>query len=134
MFDSDHHLEVESGSEKSFGIVFAVVFAVIVLWPLIGGEGIRIWAMVVAGLFLAAGYLFPKILKYPNLIWFKFGMMLGAVVSPIVMALVYFVTLVPFGAVVRLLGKDLLGVRLDPNAESYWIARDTPAGSMKNQF
>lgn len=134
MSDTQHHSSVTAGSEKSFGIVFAIVFAIVGLWPVINGGEIRIPVIIVAGVFLALAFIFPKILKYPNLLWFKFGLLLGAVVAPVVMALVYFVTIVPFGATLRLMGKDILGVRFDPKAESYWVTRDTPTGSMKNQY
>ena len=76
----------------------------------------------------------PKTLILPNKLWFKFGMLLGSFVAPIVMALVYFATVLPTGLIMRLLGKDLLKKRLDKNAKTYWIERSEPMGSMKNQF
>ena len=76
----------------------------------------------------------PRVLILPNKIWFKFGMLLGSIIAPIVMALVYFITVLPTGFIMHLLGKDLLKQKLDKSAKSYWIERTEPIGSMKNQF
>jgi hypothetical protein len=88
----------------------------------------------VSGIFLLLALLAPRILSSPNKLWFKFGLLLGSIVAPIVMALIYFVTILPTGLIMRLLGKDLLKPKLDKNAKSYWIERTEPVGSMKNQF
>lgn len=122
------------GSEKGFGIIFAIVFSVIGLYPLLAGEGVRLWSLVVALVFFVLAYLAPKTLSVPNKLWFKLGMALGAIVAPIVMALVYIIAVTPTGLIVRLCGKDLLRQKLDKNAKSYWIERDQPVGSMKDQF
>ena len=84
--------------------------------------------------FLLLAYLAPKVLIFPNKLWFKFGLLLGSIIAPIVMAIIYFITVVPTGIVMRLLGKDLLNQKLDINAKSYWIERTDSIGSMKNQF
>ena len=128
------HIEIERGSERSFGIVFAVVFLIIALFPLLGDGPVRLWACVISGIFLFLGLFIPQSLSVPNRLWFKFGMALGAVIAPIVMALVYFITVVPIGLIMQLLGKDLLRQKLDKNAKSYWIEREQPVGSMKDQF
>lgn len=128
------HVRLEAGTERSFGIVFAVVFALIGLYPLLVGGGVRIWALLVAALFLSLSLFFPTVLAVPNRLWFKFGMLLGAVVAPLVMALVFFLAVLPTGLIMRLLGKDLLRQRIDRSASSYWIPRDTPVGTMRNQF
>lgn len=122
------------GSEKGFGIVFAIVFSLIGLYPLVHGESVRLWALVIALILLALAFLAPKTLAVPNKLWFKLGMVLGAIIAPIVMALVYFTTVAPIGLVMRLMRKDLLREKLDRNATSYWIKRDQPVGSMKDQF
>nr|WP_171209634.1 MULTISPECIES: SxtJ family membrane protein [unclassified Ruegeria] len=122
------------GTERNFGVVFAVVFLIIALWPLTGDGGVRIWAIVVAAVFLAVAFLAPKVLKWPNWLWFKFGLLLGAIVAPIVMALVFLTTFVTIGVLLRLFGKDLLGQKLDPETDSYWINRTDLPNSMKNQF
>ena len=128
------HISTEQSPEKSFGIVFSIVFLIVSLYPLINSEGLRIWALVVSAIFLLFAFLAPTILILPNKLWFKFGMLLGSIVAPIVMLLVYFITVLPVGLIMRLLGKDLLKQKLDKNAKSYWIERSEPIGSMKNQF
>ena len=128
------HVSTEQSSEKSFGVVFSIVFLIVALYPLITSEGLRIWALVVSIIFFLLAFLAPKILVLPNKLWFKFGLLIGSIVAPIVMAFVYFVTVLPTGLIMRLLGKDLLKQKLDKNAKSYWIERKEPMGSMKNQF
>ena len=134
MFEHMSHIEVKSGSEKNFGIVFATVFLLVGLYPLISDKGVRLWPLVIAFIFFVLAYVAPRILSIPNKLWFKLGIALGAVVAPVVMALVYFTTLVPIGLIARLMGKDLLRQKLDKNAKSYWIERNLPIGSMKDQF
>ena len=128
------HVSTEQSSPKSFGVVFSCVFLIIALYPLITSEGLRIWALVVSIIFFLLAFLAPKILVLPNKLWFKFGLLIGSIVAPIVMAFVYFVTVLPTGLIMRLLGKDLLKQKLDKNAKSYWIKRTEPMGPMKNQF
>ena len=134
MSEKISYIQTEQSSEKSFGIVFSIVFLIVALYPLTNSEGLRIWALVVSIIFFLLAFLAPKILVFPNKLWFKFGLLLGSIVAPIVMAFVYFVTVLPTGLIMRLLGKDLLKQRLDKNAKSYWIKRSVPVGSMKNQF
>ena len=124
----------EKGSEKSFGIVFSIVFLIIALYPLLNSQDIRIWAIIISAIFIFLGFIYPKTLILPNKLWFKFGLLLGAIVAPIIMVLVYFITVLPTGLIMRLLGKDLLKQKLDKKINSYWIIRDEPLGSMKNQF
>ena len=134
MSETTSHIAIEQSSEKSFGIVFSIVFLIVALYPLINSEGLRIWALVVSIIFFLLAFLAPKVLLLPNKLWFKFGMLLGSIVAPIVMALVYFITVLPIGFIMRLLRKDLLKQKLDKNSKSYWIERIEPIGSMKNQF
>ena len=134
MSEMSSNIAIEQGSEKSFGVIFSIVFLIVSLYPLINSEGLRIWALVVSTIFFLIAFVAPKVLVLPNKLWFKFGLLLGSIVAPIVMALVYFVTVVPTGLIMRLLGKDLLKQKLDKNAKSYWIERKEPMGSMKNQF
>ena len=129
-----NNLNTEKSSNKSFGIVFSGVFLIVSLYPIIISEDIRLWAMVISVIFLFLAFILPKILELPNKLWFKFGILLGSIIAPIVMALVYFLTVLPTGLIMRLLGKDLLKQKLDKNAKSYWIERSEPMGSMKNQF
>ena len=134
MSNSSITLETERSSEKSFGIVFSIVFLIVALYPLIDSEGLRIWALIISAIFLLLAFIAPNTLSLPNKLWFKFGILLGSIIAPIVMALVYFLTVLPTGLIMRLLGKDLLKQKLDKDAKSYWIERSEPMGSMKNQF
>ena len=134
MSEKISYIQTEQSSEKSFGIVFSIVFLIVALYPLVNSEGLRIWALVVSIIFFLLAFLAPKILVLPNKLWFKFGLLIGSIVAPIVMAFVYFVTVLPTGLIMRLLGKDLLKQKLDKNAKSYWVKRSEPMGSMKNQF
>ena len=125
------------GSERSFGIVFAVVFAIIGLWPLWDGGPVRIWALAGAGIFLAAGLFTPPLLRPLNRLWFLFGMALHKVISPLVMGFLFYLTVTPIALIMRAIGKDPLHRQFDPQAKSYWIVRD-PAGpapeTMRRQF
>jgi hypothetical protein len=132
--EQEQHLTVKSGSEKSFGIVFAIVFLLIGIYPLINGSEIRLWSLIIAPIFFMLAYVAPQYLSVPNKLWIKLGFLLGAVISPIVMALVYFSTVVPTGLFMKLLGKNLLNKKIDSSAKTYWIERDQPVGSMKHQF
>jgi hypothetical protein len=134
MTEISRHVTTEQSSEKSFGVVFSIVFLIVALYPLLTSAGLHSWALVVSIIFLLLAFLAPKILVLPNKLWFKFGLLIGSIVAPIVMSLIYFITVVPTGLFMRLLGKDLLKQKLDKNAKSYWIERKEPIGSMKNQF
>ena len=134
MSEYKQYIKVESGSEKSFGIVFAVFFLLVGLYPLVNNKEILLWPLITALIFFLLAYVVPKVLSVPNKLWFKLGLALGAVVAPVVMALVYFTTVVPIGLIMRLMGKDMLRQKLNKNAKSYWIERIEPMGSMKSQF
>ena len=125
------------GSDRVFGIVFAVVFTAIGLFPLLRGASPRGWSLAVAGGFLAVALVKPTWLAPLNTLWFRFGLLLQRVVHPIVLAVIYFAVVTPTGLVMRALGKDPLRLRFDPDATSYWIPRDPPGPepeSMKHQF
>jgi len=128
------HTRNEKSSPKSFGVVFSIVFLIVGLYPIISSENIRIWAMVVSIIFLSLAFLSPQVLNLPNKLWFKFGIFLGSVITPIVMAFVYFLVVLPTGLIMRLFVKDMLRKKLDKNIKSYWIERSESMGSMKNQF
>ncbi len=135
-FDSHAgHTTVTVGSERAFGGVFTLVFLLVGLWPLTGGGDVRGWALAVAGAFLAATLIRPSLLAPFNRLWFRFGMLLHRIVSPLVMGLLFFVTVTPTALVFRLLGKDLLKLRPDSTATTYWVQRDADrTGTMTNQF
>lgn len=133
----DRRDDVMVGTERSFGIVFAVVFAVIGLWPLLGDAGPRIWALAAAFVFLALALVFPRLLKPLNIVWFKFGMLLHHVVTPLIMGLLFFVTVTPIALLMRLFGKRPLDLGFDTEAKTYWIERDPPGPepeTMPRQF
>ena len=134
MSEYQSNVSVKISSEKSFGIVFAIFFLVIGLLPLIDGNKPRIWTLCISILFLILAFLAPQTLKIPNSLWFKFGIFLGRIVTPISMAIVFTTTIVPVGLTLRLFGKDLLRLKLDPTAKSYWIKRIDEPQSMKYQF
>ena len=137
MAEHEGHHEVEIGSERSFGIVFAIVFSIIGAWPLLSGGELRLWSMAIAAVFLGLGFAAPRVLRPLNTMWFKFGMLLGRIIAPVVISILFFVTVTPTGLIMRLMHKDILRLKLDRNAKSYWISRsetDNPMGSMKKQF
>ena len=125
--------DIKVGSNKSFGIVFFVVFLLISLYPLLNNEDIRIWSLVISFIFLILGILNSKILSPLNKLWFKFGIFLGKVISPIIMGIIFFLVVTPIGFIMRLLGKDVLNLKYSNN-KSYWIEKSGPKSKMKNQF
>ena len=131
------HRKVTVGTERNFGIVFAVVFAMIGLARLYRGGPVRWWAIALSAAFLICAFVAPRLLRPLNHLWFKFGLLLHHVVNPIIMGALYFGAVVPMGLLVRALGKDLLHLRFDKATASYWIRRDAPApppGGMTKQF
>ena len=134
MTDSTNFSKIGHGSEKSFGIVFTIVFLLFALYPITNSKDINLWALIIAAILLMLSFIKPKALSFLNILWHKFGLMLGRITSPILMFLIYFVTVIPTGFIMKLLGKDLLSQKLNKNLNSYWVKRDKPIGSMKNQF
>ena len=129
--------EVESSSDRSFGVVFAVVFTIIGLWPLLHGEEARTWSLVVAAVFLLAALAVPGVLAPLNRLWLRFGALLHRIVSPIILALLFYGVVLPTGLLMRLFGKRTIPTGFDAQAESYWTPRDPPGPApegMKNQF
>ncbi len=127
----------EGGSERGFGLVFAVVFAGLGLWPALSGEGIRLWALGLAALFLLAAVVRPAALGPLNRLWLKFGRLLHGIVTPLIMGLLFFAVVTPTALIMRALKKDPLNLRFRPEARTYWIARRPPGPdpeSMRNQF
>ena len=120
-------------SNRSFGLLFFIVFALISVWPIINGGTPRVWPIPFSIIFLVLGLLNSKILNPLNLAWVKFGEILGRIIAPIVMGIVYFLIITPIGLFMRLIGKDLLGIKFSEN-KSYWIKREKSIGSMKRQF
>ena len=125
--------EIKISSNKSFGIVFFIVFLLISLYPLLKGNDLRIWSLVISFIFLALGLVNSKILMPLNRLWFKFGLLLGRFISPLVMGIIFFVVVTPIGIIMRLLKKDLLNLKFNKK-ETYWINKSGAKSKMKNQF
>ena len=127
-------VSVKISSNRSFGFLFFVVFFVISLWPLKSQEDLRLWALILSLIFLVLGVLNSKFLNPLNKLWFKFGIFLGSIVSPIVMGIVFFIVVTPIGLIMRFLGKDLLRINKSKFVSTYWINREKQTNTMKKQF
>tara|TARA_B100001093_G_scaffold408009_1_gene396757 strand:- start:612 stop:995 length:384 start_codon:yes stop_codon:yes gene_type:complete len=125
--------DIKINSNRSFGIVFFIVFLLIALYPLTYGGEIRIWSVITSLIFLVSGLLNSKILTPLNKLWFKFGILLGKIISPVIMGIIFFLVVTPIGLIMRLLRKDVLNLRYNKN-KSYWIEKGGPKSKMKNQF
>lgn len=128
---------LDAPSERTFGLVMAAFFAILGLFPLIHHRSIRGWALGLSGLFLVTAATFPSILRPLNLIWAKFGLLLSRISNPIVTGLMFYLFFTPAALVLKAMGKDPLRMKLDANAETYWITRVPPgpdAESMRRQF
>ena len=125
--------DIKISSNRSFGIVFFVVFLILALYPFISGGDIRIWSLIISLIFLVLGILNSRILSPLNKLWFKLGIFLGKIISPIIMGTIFFLVVTPIGILMRLLGKDLLNLKFNNN-NSYWIKKEDSKSKMKNQF
>ena len=125
--------DVKIGSNRSFGIVFFIVFFIISTYPLIKGDGLRLWSLITSIVFLFLGLENSKILNPLNKLWFKFGIFLGKIISPLVMGIIFFLVVTPIGLLMKLLNKDLLNLKFNNNS-SYWIEKTEQKSNMKNQF
>ena len=125
--------DIKVSSNRSFGIVFFVVFLLIALYPLFIDGNLRIWSLVISIFFLILGLLNSKILSPLNKLWFKFGLFLGKIISPIIMGLIFFFVVTPIGILMRVFKKELLNIKFK-NKKSYWIEKKGPKSKMKNQF
>ena len=120
-------------TNRSFGIVFFIVFLIVAFYPFFNNEDIRVWSLFIAIIFLILGLLNSKILTPLNSVWFRFGLLLGKIVSPVIMGIIFFTIVTPIAFFMRILGKDLLNLRYN-NDKSYWIKKDNTKSLMKNQF
>ena len=120
-------------TNKSFGIVFFIVFIIIALYPLLNQENLRIWSLIISFLFLILGLLNSKILTPFNKLWFKFGIILGKVFSPLIMGIIFFFVITPIALLMKVMKKDLLHLKFN-SKKTYWIERTDSESSMKNQF
>ena len=125
--------EIKIGSNKSFGIVFFIVFLLVALYPLINNGDLRIWSFIIAIIFLILGLINSKVLTPLNKLWFKFGLFLGKIVSPLIMGIIFFFVVTPTAFIMRIIGKYLLNLRFN-NKKTYWIEKTGPKSKMNNQF
>lgn len=125
--------EIKISSNRSFGIVFFIVFLLIALYPLLKDNDLRIWSLIISFIFLILGLINSKILTPLNRLWFKFGLLLGKFISPLIMGIIFFIVVTPIGIIMRLLKKDLLNLKYNKK-ETYWIDKSGPKSKMKNQF
>ena len=125
--------DVKINSNKSFGVVFFFVFLIIAIYPLINGSELRLWSLIISIIFLFLGLANSKILSPLNRLWFKFGIFLGKITSPLIMGIIFFFVVTPIGLLMRLLNKDLLNLKFK-NTSTYWIEKTEQKSKMKNQF
>ena len=125
--------DIKISSNRSFGIVFFIVFLLIALYPFTYNGDLRIWSLVISLIFLILGLINSKLLTPLNKVWFKFGIFLGKIISPLIMGIIFFLVVTPIGFLMRILGKDVLNLKYNDN-KSYWIEKTGPKSKMKNQF
>ena len=126
-------MKIKVGSNRSFGIVFSIVFLLIALWPLLNNSEIRVWSLIISSIFLILGFLNSMLLNPLNILWFKFGLLLGKVISPLVMGLIFFCVVTPIGILMKIFMKDLLKLKYN-NKNSYWVDKKGPKSKMSDQF
>ena len=128
-----NHQSIQIGSNRSFGIVFFIFFLIIALWPLLNNHEIRLWSLIISLIFLILGILNSKLLSPLNKLWMRFGLLLGRIVSPIIMGIIYFFVVTPTGLIMKIFRKDLLSLKRN-DEKSYWIEKNDEKSNMKNQF
>jgi hypothetical protein len=131
----------QGSSDRSFGFVFAIVFAIIAAWPILmhraAGGSVRVWALAAAAAFLMAAVVHPRVLAPLNRLWTRFGLLLHSIVSPVALGVIFFIGIMPIGLIMRAMGKRPLNLQFDRDARSYWVPRDPPGpppGSMSDPF
>ena len=128
-----NHQSIQIGSNRSFGIVFFIFFLIIALWPLLNNHEIRLWSLIISLIFLILGILNSRLLNPLNKLWMKFGLLLGRIISPIIMGIIYFFVVTPTGLIMKIFRKDLLSLKRN-DEKSYWIEKNDEKSNMKNQF
>ena len=129
----DQNIKITIGSEKSFGSVFSIIFMIIALYPLFINSSINLTFLTISIIFIILSFVFPSIFKYPNLIWFKFGRLLGFIISPIILSIVYLSVIMPIGIIFKIIKKDPLEKLFDSNQKTYWKEKISTS-SMRDQF
>ena len=125
--------KIKLPSNRNFGIVFFIVFLLIALWPILNNKDIRIWSLIISLVFLFFGVINSKLLTPLNKLWFKFGILLGKIIAPIIMGVVFFLVVTPTGLIMKIFKKDLLKLKKN-NSDTYWLKKDNLNNSLKNQF
>mgnify|MGYP001175997157 CR=1 FL=1 len=125
--------EIKISSNRSFGLVFFIFFLIIAIYPIIYDESLRVWSLIISFVFLILGLINSKILAPLNKIWFQFGLLLGRIVSPVIMGIIFFLVVTPIALIMKIIGKDLLNLKFN-KGKTYWIEKNGPMSSMKNQF
>ena len=129
----DQNIKITIGSEKSFGIVFSIIFMIIALYPLFVNSSINITFLTFSIIFIILSFIFPSIFKYPNIIWFKFGRLLGLIISPIILSTVYLSVIMPISIIFKIIKKDPLEKSFNSNQKTYWKEK-IDSSSMRDQF
>ena len=132
--DYKENVKIKISSEKSFGIVFSLFFFILSIYPLLIQKNFNYIFFIISIILILVSFFYSSVLKYPNFLWFKFGELIGKVISPIVMFSIYLIVFFPIGFLYKLLNKDLLGLKIDKNKHSYWSKKKIIKSSMKNQF
>jgi hypothetical protein len=127
------HKDIKIGSNRSFGLVFFVVFLLISIYPFLKDGDIRLWSLIISIIFLFLGLLNSNLLTPLNKLWFRFGLFLGKIISPIIMGIIFFSVVTPIAIIMRLFKKDILNLKFKEN-NTYWIDKTGPKSKMKNQF
>ena len=126
--------QIKTSSNRSFGFVFFLFFLIIAVYPLFNSNSIYYWALFISFIFLVLSIMNSKILTPLNKIWFKFGLLIGLIISPLVMGLIYFVVVTPTSFIMKILGKDILNLKKNDKKNTYWIQKSEPKSKMKKQF
>jgi hypothetical protein len=135
--DFSRDQQVKASSNRAFGWVFVIVLAIIALWPVVVGGALRWWSLIVSGLVAVVTMAAPALLTIPNRLWQRFGLLLHRIVSPVVLAIMFYLVVTPMGLLMRVFARNTLQLRRDPAAESYWVKREPPGpqpDSMPRQF
>ena len=132
--DYKENVKIKISSEKSFGIIFSIFFFVLSIYPLFIQKNFNYILFIISIILILTSFIYSSVLKYPNFLWFKFGELIGKVISPLVMLSIYLIVFFPIGLFYKLLNKDLLGLKIDKNKHSYWSDKKIIKTSMRNQF
>ena len=124
---------IKISSNKSFGIVFFVVFLLIGIYPLLNEGNFRVWSIIISFFFLILGLINSRMLTPFNKVWFKFGLLLGRLVSPLIMGIIFFFVVTPIAIFLRFIKKDIINLKFN-NGKSYWVKKSSLKSKMKNQF